>query len=58
VTANDRASPEDLQRSMLSDGYAHAHLTLEQLWMPAGPVDEAVTPPTPPSFLPVSDTSS
>jgi hypothetical protein len=33
VTANDRASPEDLHRSAVSDGYAHADLTLEQLWM-------------------------
>jgi hypothetical protein len=33
VSANDRASPEDLQQSALSAGYAHADLTLEQLWM-------------------------
>jgi hypothetical protein len=33
VTTNDRASPDDLQQSALADGYAHANLTLEQLWM-------------------------
>jgi hypothetical protein len=34
MTSNDRASSEDeLQQSAMSDGFAHADLTLEQLWM-------------------------
>jgi hypothetical protein len=33
MTSNDRASPEGLQQSALSAGFAHADLTLDQLWV-------------------------
>ena len=33
MAGNDRASPDDVQQPALAGGYAHADLTLEQLWM-------------------------
>ena len=32
MTGNDRDSPPDVQQAALRDGYAHADLSLEQLW--------------------------
>jgi hypothetical protein len=33
MAGNDRASPDDVQQAALASSYAHADLTLEQLWM-------------------------